>query len=176
MFTGPDVGTGAFGDAILMVYETEPSGLLTRVVCFAEDDLEGATRELDERFAALNAVEPNRCAAVFGRVLRAFESRDWDALIALYADDFFVVDARQGMANEAMGRDGSLEGWQAVADVGGTRARDRVLGTRGETHALTLVTFLSDDDSPDAFATDVVFLNELDAERTHRRGAAAGRG
>ena len=164
-FKGPDVGDAAFGDEVLMVYEIGRDGLLTRVVCFDASELDTAMQELDDRYADLQRRGPdvgNRCAEVFADVLRAFEARDWDALAGRYAEDFFVVDTRPGLTNEATGREGSLEGWRAAADVGAERTRDRVLATRGARLALTLVTFGSDDDSSDAFSTEVIFLNELD--------------
>ncbi len=169
LFTSKD-----FEIEALVLCELDENGRMKYTALFDTNDVDVASRELDERFLEKHDKSTpdkstpdelrNATSNVFTRVLNAFEARDWDALGDLYADDFHVESRRVGLGHEASGREGSLEGWIAAADVGATRADATVVATRGDHLALTQVRFRDDDQSPQAFTTDVLFLNELDAE------------
>ncbi len=166
--TGTNEDGGRVDREFVAVCVLDDEGRIARIADFQIDEVDAAITCFEEleRIADETPASAltNECSRVFDRVLSLFEARDWPQMAELYSEDFYVESRRAVLQHEARGREGSLEGWVAAADVGATRTQASVIATRDERRALTSVRFKDDDDSADAFVTDVMFLNELDGE------------
>lgn len=156
------VGDVSFEAQILQIQEIDADDLFVLTLILDPDDVEGAILELDERYRAAEGSLRNACTDVVDQVIAHFLDRDWEGLGALYSEDFFVESRRPGLGHEAHGPQGSIEGWEAAADVGATRVERSVLAVRGDRLSLVRMTFRDDDPSPDGFQMAVLFVNELD--------------
>jgi len=86
---GDDIGPSE--SEWLVVEESNGHGLRAVMVAFDADDLDAAYAELDERYAAGEAAPYDYWGLGFSR---AVVVRDWKALAAVFAPDFFIEDHR----------------------------------------------------------------------------------
>jgi hypothetical protein len=70
----------------LTVCEVDEAGLVTRIVVFDADDLEGAHDELDDRYAVFVGADDE--------ILRSYRTRDWAAFAEHLDTDFVNTDRR----------------------------------------------------------------------------------
>ena len=80
---------------------------------FEPDDLDGMLARFDELRGAMTA------SRVLEEYVRRFETRDWDALSALYTDDFVLADRRHPPLWESITRDELLENLRHAATLDG---------------------------------------------------------
>src|SRR5262249_35427983 len=93
-FDGAAPGDVGFVSEQLALEEVDADGRLVEGVGFDLIDLDAAYAELDARYAAGEAAVHPRVAGTMRAFVRAFASRDWDALAALFASDVVVHDHR----------------------------------------------------------------------------------
>jgi hypothetical protein len=94
-WTGAHRSVGPSEIAWLEIAEMDGDGRFAAIVTFDAADLDAAYAELDTRHAAGEAADHPRVAATMRAFLRAFESRDWDALAAQFTPDLVVDDHRR---------------------------------------------------------------------------------
>ncbi|OBI69298.1 nuclear transport factor 2 family protein [Mycobacterium sp. E796] len=138
--------------------------MTSRCELFDESDLDAALA----RFEQLNRPAPrleNAASQALEQWLARFAARDWDAMAALVADDYYGDDRRPVFgAGIQRGGDVMIRQFQTAADLDVTRAASNVVATRGNRVALTHTHFSRIDDGPDAFRVDVLYVVEIDAD------------
>jgi class 3 adenylate cyclase len=134
-----------------------------RMDVYDEADLDAALARFDE----LNRPVPrlvNTASQVSERFLERFAVRDWDAIAAIFADDYFAEDRRPVVgAGIRHGRDLEIASIRAGADLGNTNLTSTVIATRGARLILTRTRHWGRDQAPDAFRVDVLGVVEIDA-------------
>jgi ketosteroid isomerase-like protein len=121
---GPGLGGGGFEMSQIGVLRHR-DGLVTRYELFPVDDLDAALARFDE----LDLEELTIAQRGARRIAQAMRARDWDALRAAQSPDVVVVDHRPGLRSESMGREASVGGSAALADLD---IETESIATRGE--------------------------------------------
>nr|WP_123025282.1 BTAD domain-containing putative transcriptional regulator [Mycolicibacterium stellerae] len=113
-------------------------GLINRGENFDEDDLDAALARFEELHPPVHTLE-NVATRVHDCYQEHFNSREWDALIQLLAEDHHSDD-RRPVANEGIrhGREAELSNLKTMADLG-VRTTSVHLATRGDRLALCRV-------------------------------------
>ena len=171
------IGGGAYERPFLVMWTFGADGLIARSEQF---DI-GREAEALARFGELTAepqparpvrrrVRPNAATANSARFEAALAARDGDALPALWADCFDVVDHQTGVQYD---RQGSLATWRAALRIHDFRYRQKPLGTLG---ASLLLLRQSESGSSGGgrldvgpFERDEVVVLETDSEGRRRR-------
>ncbi|MGO9155528.1 AAA family ATPase, partial [Mycobacterium sp.] len=129
----------------------------SRCEVFNEKDLDTAIAWFDQLSRPAPRLE-NAASQVTARFLARFEARDWDAMVALLADDISTDDRRRlAGAGVLRGREPNIANMRTVADVATDDLTSTTIATRGERLALSRV------HSP-AFQTDVLNVVEMDTD------------
>jgi class 3 adenylate cyclase/tetratricopeptide (TPR) repeat protein len=115
--------------------------------------------QLDEALAAFNRLE-NRCTTANDAVCRAIEQRDWEALRALYAPNFYGHDFRPGFS--AFDDIDPVESFRIAADLGVVEVTQTPIAIRGEALALAEVVYRGRGDA--AAEVRVLTVNEVDRD------------
>ncbi len=138
--------------------------LINRSELFDEAELDAALA----RFEQLSRPAPrldNAASHALEQWLAHFATRDWDAMAALVADDYYGDDRRPVFgAGIQRGGDVMVRQFKTAADLDVTRAASDVVATRGNRVALTHTLFSRIDDGPDAFRVDVLYVVEINAD------------
>lgn len=138
--------------------------LISRSEMFDESDLDAAITRFDQLSRPAPRLE-NAASQTLEQWLAHFATRDWDAMAALVADDYYGDDRRPVFgAGIQRGGDVMVRQFQTAADMDVTRAASDVVATRGNRVALTHTLFSRIDDGPDAFRVDVLYVVEIDAD------------
>ena len=138
---------------------TVEGDLISRFEIFDEADLDAALA----RFEELHTQTARLKNAVAERFVAHFAARDWDALGALFADDYYCDDRRRVVnAGIRHSRAAAMEDLRVAADVGLlTNITSTVIATRGE--RLILTRFRASGRETDAVQVDVLQVVEHDA-------------
>ncbi|HVN84362.1 MAG TPA: nuclear transport factor 2 family protein [Candidatus Binatia bacterium] len=132
---------GAFEWAFLRLFIFDPDGRVARYELFdAEREGEAVARfEKLARAAAATPNEPfaNAASRTDAELLRCFNARDWEGVLACVAP-VMVFDERRRMLHNTCGRDIWLEQFRVAYDVPASRFTTTLRATRDERLALSL--------------------------------------
>ncbi len=128
------------------------------------------------RSPALGELQPqarrleNAASQVAERYWAYFESRDWDAMAELLADDVSTEDRRR-VVNSGLrkGRNAVCAEISGFAEIGVTEVTSDIIATRGGYLALSRARSWGHDHRPEGFHAEVLHVIEIDA---HERIAA----
>ncbi|WNG95526.1 BTAD domain-containing putative transcriptional regulator [Mycobacterium sp. ITM-2016-00318] len=164
-----DAGSSAPRDELLQVIGLDAQGRIAQQVWFDIEDIDAAIAELDAMHLAPDHTIPqkrrleNAATRASDRHGSAFVSRDWTAVEALLAPDFYIQDRRPTVnAGLRRGRDAEIEDLQASAAVGFEHATAAVIATRGRHLALTRGRYSGGHDRP--FENEVLHVVEIDSD------------
>ncbi len=137
--------------------------MINRTELFDDTDLDVALVRFDELSRPESRLQ-NAASRVAERFRASFESREWDAMAAMVADEVYNEDRRPVVnAGIRYGRDSLLQDMRSAADAGVPRLSSIDLATRGE--RLVLVRAESHYDArPGAFYVENLALAEIDAD------------
>nr|WP_233213342.1 BTAD domain-containing putative transcriptional regulator [Mycobacterium sp. QGD 101] len=143
---------------------TVDGGRLNRCELFDETDLDAALARFDELNSRVPRLE-NAASRAYERFNAYFVASDWDALAETMTDDFFADDRRRVVGTGGQqGREAAVTQARVVVGIGVTNATSTVVATRGERLALMRTRFWGRDERPDAFASEVLHMVEIDAK------------
>ena len=92
---GPSVdGIGDFETEILDIVEVDGSGRIVHDVIFDADEIDAAFDELDDRYERGEGAPFAGLHALGRRAFALWDDRQWDELVAVFADDGVMVDRR----------------------------------------------------------------------------------
>jgi ketosteroid isomerase-like protein len=144
---------------------------LCAVVFFDPDDIDAAIAELDRRYLA--AEDPHRlrlenaCTRAQDRYVLAFNSQDWEGVVASLAEDVRTSDRRLGMQNDIRGRDEALKQYGMwTTDAAGAVLSQSVLAIRGDRLGLFSHTYVTGGPTYEIEFLTVVEVDE-DGQRTN---------
>ncbi|MGH8976682.1 MAG: hypothetical protein ACRDV7_01310, partial [Acidimicrobiia bacterium] len=139
-FRGHLAEGGAFAIPLLMTLRVA-NGLVVTLDAYDPHDAEGIRAALDSRSVPEVRWFENDATRAAARVDKAFNSRDWDAYIACYADDWTNEDRRgRSVFAAPLDHDQSVAALRLVFEGGGTFEDHEPIATRGRTLALTRMT------------------------------------
>ncbi|OBH49958.1 hypothetical protein A5686_14895 [Mycobacterium sp. E2479] len=146
----------------LFIFEGD---LATRVEIFDEEDLDAAIVRFNELQSPVQQLE-NAASQAGERFLTRYESRDWDAMAELLADDSFRDDRRPVVgAGVQHGRDAQIADMRAITELWIiTNLKLAVIATRGERLALTRTSFSGRDQGSEPFLTEVLNIAEINSD------------
>jgi class 3 adenylate cyclase len=143
---------------------TVDGDLINRSEIFDEAGLDAAIAKFEQLSRPAQRLE-NAASQALEQWLAHFASRDWDAMAALVADDYYGDDRRPVFgAGIQRGGDVMIRQFQTAADLDVTRAASDAVATRGNRVVLTHTLFSRIDDGPDAFRVDVLYVVEINAD------------
>ncbi|MGV0850343.1 BTAD domain-containing putative transcriptional regulator [Mycolicibacterium phlei] len=126
------------------------------------DDMTAALVDSEAQPASRRLENAVTRADVRGSAL--FAQRRWDELAAMLADDIRVEDRRRGLQRAGVGRDLEMAEIRAIAEIGCVRIESDPIALREERLALVHTRYSLADARPDAYATTMLRIIELDAE------------
>jgi DNA-binding SARP family transcriptional activator len=160
-----DVSPAAPQDEMLEILGLDKEGRIALQMWFDIDDMDAAHAELDAAHARLG--EPSRASLenaasrVYGRLQMSFAARDWDAMAAMLADNSSMDDRRPVVgAGVRRGRDATMAGWRAIAEIGATDVTSVAIATRG-THLALCRTWAG---TSGAFDVEALQIVDIDAD------------
>lgn len=158
--TSPD---GFEVDWRIVEFLTIENGLGKRCELFDEADLDKALALFDEMQTQAPHLE-NRASLVLARYLSHFETREWESMAAILADDF-STDDRRHVINSGLrsGRGAEIENVKAIAEIGCVRITSIPIAIRGQLLVLARHTFTVPN-WPDTFANEMIDVVEIDAD------------
>jgi ketosteroid isomerase-like protein len=133
-------------------------GRLIRWEYFSPDQSSAARERFDD-LAGREDVLSNAATAVLSRFVDAFARRDWAGLGDALSDDLVRDDRRRGIGGSS-GKEGVMEAWQALAELGYEWLRVDVLAVRGD--RLCLSKAISS--GPQGFASEALVIAETAEE------------
>jgi hypothetical protein len=151
---------------VVAVIEVDGVGDCAAVVAFGPADLDAASAELEQRYAA--EATSDRRGALTRTFTRAFDARDWDALATLLAPDLVVADHRLLGWETLRGPAAYIQALKSLVDLApDVRLRVDHL-TMSDPRFLYLTTWVGTRDGG-AFETPSAIVCELDATDRIRR-------
>ncbi|MFZ1164986.1 BTAD domain-containing putative transcriptional regulator, partial [Mycobacterium sp.] len=167
-----DASPGAPQDEFLQIYGIDEEGRISLQIWFDLEDMDAAVTELDTAHARFEEEAhrqarrlENAASRVCERWLASFAARDWDAVAQIVADDFYGDDRRALIgAGIHHGRDAIIREFQTATDLLVAQTVSDVIATRGDRLILTRTRFSRVDESPDAFAVDLLYVIEINAD------------
>lgn len=142
---------------------------ISRSERFDEADLDAALVRFDELSLPARQLT-NAANEVCERLWMYFEARDWDAVAALFSDDFSNDDGRR-VVNAGMqyGRDAQLVNLRRLAEIG-ANVLSNVLATRGQRLVLSRFHSWNSDFRYGEFDSEMLVVIETDAIGLIRAG------
>ncbi|GBG37430.1 hypothetical protein NJB14197_00340 [Mycobacterium montefiorense] len=142
---------------------TVEDDMINRTEVFDEADLDAALTKFVE-------LQPNprrlvnAASHVYERFLRCFDTRDWDAINTIVAEDMCHDDRRRIVsAGVRLGRDAQVEDMRVLADMGMHGTSD-VIAIRGERLVLSHIHGSNVDVQSQTFLIDVIDVVEIDSD------------
>jgi hypothetical protein len=133
-----------------------------RCEIFDEGDVDAALARFDELCSAATQLE-NAASRVYGRLQTYFAARDWDVMAAMLADQTLMDDRRRVVnAGVRRGRDATMAGMRAIAEVGATNITSVAIATRGT--RLALCRTRAGRSGPEAFDVEALQIVDIDAD------------
>ena len=131
---------------------------------YEEDDVDAALAHFEELRLQPRRLE-NAASRADERLVASFAQRDWDGVRDAMADEY-CFDDRRRVVNIGIlqGRDAVIATLQATTDPGFMVWTSDVIATRGEHLALSRLHWSGDDQTPEAFHTDILNITEIDAD------------
>lgn len=150
--------------------------MVSRIELFDEVDLDAAMARFDELSRPVRQLE-NTASRVADRFSAYYAADDWRAMTEVLADNYSSDDRRQVVGSGIRyGRDAHLVDMRARAELWLTNRASTVVATRGERLALMRIGLSSRDQEHEAFVTEVLIVDEIDADERLTAGVAFGPG
>ncbi|MEY2433000.1 MAG: hypothetical protein QOC92_2725, partial [Acidimicrobiaceae bacterium] len=164
-----DESPGAPQVELLRLFGLDEGGRIAILVALDIDDIEAAIAELDAAHARLEEPQPrpsleNAASGAENRLNGLFAESRWDEIEAVVADDVRVEERRQVTRRESNGRATFMAEIHVIADLGVKNMTSEVLAIRGESLVLSRVRFAGRDRRPDAFHTELLRTEEMNAD------------
>jgi class 3 adenylate cyclase/tetratricopeptide (TPR) repeat protein len=166
------VGGGTYERPLLLLLARGTDGRVTRVEFFDDDAEAAALARFDELVGSTSTDLPVQTSARFAnaatrlneRIARAWNARDWDAVMALHAPTGLMDDRRRLMHMQVSG-ERSFAQLRILFDVPGSHWEMTPVATRGERLALSRLLFAGNVDAEGgALAIDYLVVDEVDAD------------
>ncbi len=142
---------------------TVEGDLINRCEIFDGKDIDAALARFDELNRSASRLH-NAATRVNEHIWACFDTRDWDGMNAILAEDMCHDDRRRMVgAGVLRGRDAQIADMRAIADIGVSRPTVDVIAIRGERLALTRARF-SGLDSQQAFLVEVLAVLEINGD------------
>jgi hypothetical protein len=143
---------------------TVEGDLISRSELFDEADLDAALARFEELQPQARRLE-NAASQVAERFWAYFESRDWDAMAAIIADDCCTYDRRRVVSADVLrGRAAHVTNMRAVAEVGFGGLTSSVLATREHRLALIRIHSSARGSAPGEVTAEMVSVIEIDTD------------
>ncbi len=136
--------------------------LFKRTELFDETDLDVALARFEGLHRSTTRLG-NAASRAVEQFLAHFAVSDWDAMAGLFAEDI-SSDDRRGVVNAGIrhGRNAEMANWRATAEIWMPNVGSIVLATRGERLTLMRFTFISKEQSREAFSAAALAVVEID--------------
>ncbi len=145
---------------------------LSRCELFDEAALAAALRRFDQLSRPAPQLE-NAASRVADRFSAYYAAGDWQAMAEVLADNYSSDDRRQVVGSGVRhGRDAHIADMRARADIWLTNRTSTVIATRGEHLALVRIRMSDHDRGPEAFVTEVLIVDEINADERLAAGVA----
>ena len=142
---------------------TVEGGLFNRVELFDGEDIAAAVTAFDQLSQSAARLE-NTASRVNERLWQHFNTRDWEAMARVLADDVSADDRRRtANAGTHHGRNAAIDDFKATAEVGFTNLTSTVVAARGERLILTRLRASGDD--PGGIQIEVLHVVETDTDQ-----------
>ena len=142
---------------------TREGDLGKRCEIFKEADLDAALATFDE-LSQLAPQLQNAASQVAERFWVYFAANDRALISDIMAVDISIEDRRQ-VVNSGLrrGRDAVIDDMQVRVNSGVRQTRPSVIATRGAHLVLGRITYTAEDERPDPFVIEIIFIIETDA-------------
>jgi DNA-binding SARP family transcriptional activator len=136
---------------------------INRYEIYDEADIDAAIARFEQLSPPVPRLE-NAATRVNEHIWACFDTRDWDRMNALFADDMCHDDRRRMVgAGVLHGRDAQMRDMRVYADIGINPTID-IIATRGERLALTRARFSGLDHEPQDFIAEALIIVEIAAD------------
>lgn len=137
---------------------------INRCEIYDEGDLDAALERFDELSRPAPRLE-NAASQMGDRFRAHFAAGDWDAMAETLAADLSNEDRRRVVGTGTFdGRDAQMANARAISELWSDDLTRSVLATRGKSLALARITFSRHDEGADAFHTECLIVNEINAD------------
>ena len=151
---------------------TVEGDLGNRCEIFDEANLDTALARFDELQSRTPRVE-NAASRVADDFQAYYAAGDWPAMAEMLAEDYSSDDRRRVVGSGVRyGRDAHLADMRARAELWLRNRTSTVMATRGERLALIRIRMSDPDQGPDAFVTELLILDEINADERLAAGVA----
>ncbi|GAA4290118.1 BTAD domain-containing putative transcriptional regulator [Mycobacterium paraffinicum] len=153
---------------------TVDGDLVSRSEVFDEADIDAAVARFEELSQPVPQLE-NAASRVADRFSACYAADDWRALAEVVADNYSSDDRRRVVGSGVRhGRDAHLADMRARSELWLTSRTSTVMAIRGERLALMRLGLSSRDQEREAFVTEVLIVNEIDADEQLTAGVVFG--
>jgi class 3 adenylate cyclase len=151
---------------------TVDGDLINRGEIFDEADIDVALARFDQLSRPATPLG-NTTSRVVDRFLQHYAAGDWQAMAEMLADNYSSDDRRRVVGSGVRhGRDAHIADMRARADMWLTNRTSTVMATRGERLALMRIGLSSRDQGHEAFATELLIVDEINADERLAAGVA----
>jgi DNA-binding SARP family transcriptional activator len=146
--------------------------LIHRFEIFDEADLETAIAKFEQLSTPTPRLE-NAATRVVDDFLAYYAAGDWRAMAEVLAEDYSSDDRRRVVGSGVRhGRDAHLADMRARAELWLTNRTSTVIATRGQRLALTRTHMSDPNQGPEAFVTELLIVDEINADERLAAGVA----
>jgi class 3 adenylate cyclase len=151
---------------------TIEGNLINRSELFDEEDLDAAIARFDQLSRPATRLG-NATSRVVDRFLEYYAAGDWQGMAEMLADNYSSDDRRRVVGSGVLhGRDAHIADMRARADMWLTNRTSTVMATRGERLALMRIGLSSRDQGHEAFVTELLIVDEINADERLAAGVA----
>ncbi|VEG41453.1 putative ATPase [Mycolicibacterium flavescens] len=168
LFVGStDSSLGAPQDEFLQIYGIDHDGRVSLQVWFDPEDLDAALAELNDLYGQREKSRQrspleNTATRTIRKSCELFAGHQWDEITRLFAGAVRVDDRRRGLHRVSDDRATEVANLRELAALGVAQISATPLALRGNGLALSHLLFQGRDTRPEAFATEVLALTEVD--------------
>ena len=156
----------------MVLLATIEGDLINRVEIFDEADIDAALTQFDRLSQPARRLE-NAASRVADRFTAYYAAGDWQAMAEVLADNYSSDDRRRVVGSGVRhGRDAHIEDMRARAELWLTNRTSTVVATRGERLALMRISLSSRDQGHEAFVTELLIVDEINADERLVAGIA----
>ncbi|OBF66463.1 regulator [Mycobacterium sp. 852002-51971_SCH5477799-a] len=151
---------------------TVDKDLINHCELFDETDIDAALARFEELHPQAHRLK-NAASRVADRFSAYYAAGDWQDMAEVLADNYSSDDRRRVVGSGVRhGRDAHLEDMRARTELWLTNRTSTVIATRGESLALVRLGLSSRDQGPEAFVTEILIVNEINADERLVAGVA----
>ena len=156
----------------LVTLMTVDGDVINRAELFDEGDLDVAIAKFEELGRPTPRLE-NAASQVVDDFQAYYAAGDWQAMAEVLVEDYSSDDRRRVVGSGVRhGRDAHLADMRARAELWLTNRTSNVMATRGERLALFRIGMSDPDRGPEAFVTELLIVEEINADGRLAAGVA----